>query len=92
MSSVRAHILVSGMVQGVGYRYFVLRTATHLGLTGWVKNLPSGEVEIVAEGPKGLVESFSRDLRTGNPYASVRRVEVAWEPFTGRTKGFEIVY
>ncbi len=89
---VQAHILVSGMVQGVGYRYFAVRAAKNLGLTGWVKNLRSGEVEVLAEGQRGLVESLIQDLWTGNPYASVRNVQVDWRPYSAQFKGFEVAY
>jgi len=89
---VQAHILVSGMVQGIGYRFFVFRHARSLQLSGWVKNLPSGEVEICAEGQRGMIESLILDLWTGNPYATVRNVEVAWRVISGRFKGFDIVH
>ena len=88
---VQAHILVSGMVQGVGYRFFVFRHARSLQLSGWVKNLPSGEVEIRVEGQRGMIEAFIQELWTGNPSAAVRNVEVAWQAFSGRFKGFDIV-
>jgi acylphosphatase len=89
---IEAHIIVSGMVQGVGYRYFVCRRARTLRLDGWVKNLPSGEVEICAEGERGLIETLIRDLRTGNPYAAVRGVSVDWSAFSGRFTGFAIAH
>jgi acylphosphatase len=75
-AEIQAHIIVSGMVQGVGYRFFVAAFAKRTWLTGWVKNLFFGEVEIPAEGPVG---SLVRDLWTGNPYASVRSVRVEGE-------------
>ncbi|MBN2029380.1 acylphosphatase [bacterium] len=88
----RAHIIVSGMVQGVGYRYFVCKNARRMELTGWVKNLMSGEVEIEVEGPKGLVESFIQELWTGNAWATVRNVDVRWEPYRGKYTGFDITF
>lgn len=88
----RAHIIVSGMVQGVGYRYFVCKNARKMELTGRVKNLMSGEVEIEAEGPKGLVETFIQELWTGNAWATVRNVEVNWEPYQGKYDGFDITF
>jgi acylphosphatase len=90
--SSQAHILVTGMVQGIGYRYFVKRLAASLGLPGWVKNLPSGQVEIAVEGDRSLIESMIRDLKTGHPYASVRQVAVEWGPWTGRWKEFRVAY
>ncbi len=89
---VRGHIIVSGMVQGVGYRYFVCKNARRMELTGWVKNLFSGEVEIEIEGPKGLVESFVQVLWTGNAWATVRNVEVNWEKYQGKYTGFDITF
>ncbi len=88
----RAHVIVSGMVQGVGYRYFVCKNARRMELTGWVKNLMSGEVEIEVEGPRGLIESFVQELWTGNAWATVRNVDVNWEPYQGRYNGFDITF
>ena len=88
----RAHIIVSGMVQGVGYRFFVTKIARRMELTGWVKNLPSGEVEIEVEGPKGLVETLITELKTGNSWAMVRNVEIAWEKYQGKYTGFDIAF
>jgi len=87
-----AHIIVSGMVQGVGYRHFVLRSARRMQLTGWVKNLVTGEVEIRVEGDRGLIESLIAELRTGNPWARVNHVEVIWEKFSGKWDGFDVVF
>lgn len=87
-----AHIIVSGMVQGVGFRYFVYRTASRMDLTGWVKNLPNGEVEIEVEGSKGMIESFIKELPTGNPSAVVKNIDVDWKNPTGKYSGFEITF
>jgi acylphosphatase len=87
---VQAIILVSGMVQGVGYRFFVSRQAHKYGLTGWVRNLPDGNVEILAEGVRGLIEELAQDLYTGNPYAHVSGVRVNYQTYTGKYKSFEI--
>jgi acylphosphatase len=86
----QAHILISGMVQGIGYRYFVARLASRMHLTGWVRNIPHGEVEILAEGQKAQIEALIQSLRTEHPYASVRNVKVEWGAFTGKWQGFEI--
>ncbi len=88
----RAHVIVSGMVQGVGYRYFVKRAAAKYGLTGWVKNLPHGEVELEAEGERGRVEALLAELWTGSSYASVRNIETAWLPPSGTWQNFDIVF
>lgn len=89
---IRAHIVVSGVVQGVGYRYFVLKAARKMELTGWVKNLHTGEVEIDVEGSRGLVESLIKELWTGNPWATVRNVDVEWDKNTGQYTGFDITF
>jgi len=89
---VHAHIIVSGMVQGVGYRYFVVRTARKLDLTGWVKNLPNGEVEIETEGQKGNIQSLIDELPVGNPSAVVRNVDVHWSKPTGKYSDFDVVF
>ena len=89
---VEAKIIVSGIVQGVGYRYFVMKLAHKRELTGWVKNLPTGQVEIEVEGPRGLIEAMIQELPIGNPWASVRDVEVHWEKYKGKYTGFDITY
>ncbi len=67
---------VSGRVQGVGFRYFARRTATRLGLAGWVRNLPDGRVEALAEGNPEALRRFEEELRSGPTLASVREVRV----------------
>ena len=59
---VRAHIFYSGTVQGIGFRYTVNRLADPLGLNGWVRNVNDGRVEILAEGPRGTIEEFCRQI------------------------------
>ena len=73
-STVR--IIISGFVQGVGFRWFTLRQAESLGLKGYAKNLPSGQVEVVAQGDKGLIDEFIKVLRVGPSYASVSDVQL----------------
>lgn len=75
----RAEIIVNGLVQGVGFRYFVYREALKLNLTGYTINLYTGEVLTVAEGEKGLVEEFIKKLRTGPSHASVKNCFVEWK-------------
>ncbi len=74
----RLEATVHGFVQGVGYRAFVVRTATRLRLTGWVANRPDGGVECVAEGPRSELERLVEELRDGPSYADVDRVDVRW--------------
>jgi acylphosphatase len=73
-----AHIVVSGLVQGVGYRYFALRRAEKLGVTGYARNLPDGRVEILACGAEGLIADFVAILRVGPAASSVGDVAVEW--------------
>src|SRR5439155_8803220 len=82
--------LVSGRVQGVGFRFFAEAAALREGLHGWVRNLPDGRVEISAEGDAEALERFERHVRHGPPGARVERVDVDDELPTGRATGFEI--
>ena len=68
--------VVSGRVQGVGFRYFVLRRAQALGLSGWVRNLPNGAVEVHAWGGKGEVDKLAELLGVGPRSAKVTNVEI----------------
>lgn len=86
----RAHIIVTGRVQGVSYRYFVRQTARRLGLTGRVKNLPDGRVEILLEGNRERIEDLIRELPEGNSLASVRHINTEWETCTGEFNDFYI--
>ena len=87
----KLHILVSGRVTGVGFRYFVERVAQTLKLSGWVRNLPDDRVESVAEGEEKALEDFVAKLRQGPPFARVDEIEADWGPATGDFDGFRIV-
>jgi acylphosphatase len=80
---IRAHIFVSGKVQGVGYRAATWDTATLLKLKGWVRNLRDGRVEAVFEGPAPSVAEIIRWCHQGPPAAIVQDVTVAYEPPQG---------
>ena len=67
--------VVVGRVQGVGYRYFVLREAARLGVVGFARNRPDGSVEVVAEGTEGALSTLEERLREGPAFASVSGVE-----------------
>ena len=67
--------LVAGRVQGVGYRYFVLREAESLGVTGYARNLPDGRVEVMAEGSEDALQAFEKRLHEGPAFASVAALE-----------------
>ncbi|MBW4633343.1 MAG: acylphosphatase [Iphinoe sp. HA4291-MV1] len=86
---VRAHVFISGRVQGVGYRYSTVDTATQLRLTGWVRNLPDGRVEAVFEGSQEVVEDMIRWCYQGPPAAMVKEVLVEYEEPEG-LRGFEV--
>ncbi len=75
MSEAARLYRVRGQVQGVGFRYFVQRTAADLGLTGYVKNLGDGSVEVFAVGPDPKLAELSRRLWKGPAYSQVRAVE-----------------
>ena len=89
---VRAEIVVTGLVQGVGFRYFVYTQATKLGLKGITKNLYSGEVFTIAEGEKTLVEELVKKIKVGPMHAAVRGHSVKWKPATNEFSRFEIDY
>ncbi len=89
---IGAHILVSGLVQGVGFRWFVEREAKKLGLKGYVKNLFTGEVEVVVEGDRGMIEELIEVLRVGNRASRVKDVRVTWRPFENKYKDFRITF
>jgi len=85
----RAHVYVSGRVQGVFFRATTRDRADEVGVDGWVKNLPDGRVEAVFEGTEAQVEELVEFCRTGSPSASVEDVEVAYGEPEG-LEGFEI--
>jgi len=84
------HVRIDGRVQGVGYRAWTARTATELGLAGWVRNRRDGSVEAVFQGPADVVDAMVRLARTGPRYAAVEQVEVIGEG-VGVYDGFEVL-
>ncbi|MCL4540679.1 MAG: acylphosphatase [Bacteroidetes bacterium] len=88
MNDSRVHLHISGMVQGVGYRFYAARKAAVYGLKGFVKNLVDGRVEVIAEGDRGLVEEFIKDLKRGPISAHVTDVRIEWEKPTFEFDGF----
>jgi acylphosphatase len=89
-SNLRLHVIVEGHVQGVGFRYYVSEKALFLGLTGWVRNMYEGQVEVVAEGPRGDLENLLRNLQRGPSGAYVSNVSEDWSPATGDFSRFSI--
>jgi acylphosphatase len=88
----RAHIFVSGRVQGVFFRDHTQRWASSLGLTGWVRNLYDGRVEAVVEGGQEKIEELITKLKQGPPMADVTNVNISWENFVGEFEGFRITW
>jgi acylphosphatase len=86
----RLEATVVGRVQGVGYRYFVLREATALGLEGWVANTAEGWVRCVAEGPETALDVLLGRLEVGPPSATVDHIARTWLPATGGLGTFSI--
>jgi acylphosphatase len=86
----RAHVYVSGQVQGVFFRDSAREKAEHLGLTGWVKNLPDGRVEALFEGPSEKVREVIQWCKQGPPHATVEDVETEFEASQGDLTGFEV--
>lgn len=74
---IQYHLFISGRVQGVSYRYSAMEIATDLGLTGWVKNLADGRVEILAEGTEDALDQFLLWTKQGPRFAKVERVTLA---------------
>lgn len=83
---------VYGHVQGVFFRAFVAQQAKGLGLTGYVRNLPGGEVEVAAEGERKQLERLLSQLKTGPPAARVEKVATKWSEYSGSYSGFSIRY
>jgi len=87
---VRAHVLVSGRVQGVYFRATAADEGGRLGLTGWVRNLPDGRVEAVVEGPRERVQRFVTWCGAGPPSAKVTDVTTRWHEPSDEFTGFSI--
>jgi acylphosphatase len=88
----RAHVFISGRVQGVNFRWYTQRKAQELGVTGWVRNLWDGRVEAVFEGEGKPVQRAVDWCHVGPPSAQVDRVEVNYEQPTGEFSRFRITW
>jgi len=84
------HVVIRGRVQGVGFRYFAAREARRLEVSGVVRNLVDGAVEVEAEGDRASLERLVEALRAGPRAARVVSVDVGWSEGTARHRGFEI--
>ena len=89
---VRAHLYISGIVQGVFFRTHTQDVARGLGLTGWVRNLHDGRVEVIAEGAKEQIEQLIQWCHKGPPGASVDGVEIDWQDATDEFKNFDMIH
>ena len=86
------HARVDGVVQGVGFRYSALHQARRLGLSGYVRNLWNGRVEVVAEGQQEQLQQLERWLHRGPPGAIVHRVDTHYTPYQGVYRTFTIEF
>jgi acylphosphatase len=87
---VARHFRIRGRVQGVGYRYFTQRIALRLGVCGWVRNLPNGDVEVYAEADRAALASFREELERGPASSAVDAVTEEAAVRTERYSSFEI--
>jgi len=91
-TKVRAHVTISGRVQGVFYRMETLRAAERIGVCGWVRNRHDGTVEAVFEGDKQQVDAILDWCWSGPDHARVDDVKLRWEDYTGEFNRFDVTY
>jgi acylphosphatase len=89
---IRAEIIAVGLVQGVGFRHFVYQNAKSLGLTGYVKNLYTGEVLTVVEGERYKVEELFKKIKIGPSYSRVTKATIEYSKAKNEFKTFEVRY
>lgn len=89
---IARYFLITGKVQGVGYRYFAMRAANQYQISGYVRNLSSGQVEVVAEGQREAMESFKKELAAGPYHAQVIQVEERALEISSNYQNFRIEY
>ncbi len=87
---VRAHLLISGRVQGVGFRYRAQNIAQNLGVRGWIKNCWDGKVEVVMEGEEDKVKKLIDWCYQGPRSAEIEKIDLEWEEFKGEFTNFDI--
>lgn len=88
----RVHVYIHGDVTGVGFRFWTIKNAQKLGLTGWVRNTDRGLVEAVLEGQENKVQEMIEKCKKGPEVGWVEKVKVEWEEATSEFSTFEIVY
>ena len=91
-SKKRVHVFYSGRVQGVGFRFTAEQVALSLRIVGWVKNLPDGRVEVVAEGEEAKLVLFLEKMKNGPMKPYIRSVSVEWEKASGEFGDFGIQF
>ncbi len=89
---VRAHVIISGRVQGVFFRVETKRAAERFGVLGWVRNRPDGTVEAVFEGGQQAVDAILTWCNEGPDLAVVENVDLKWQDYSGEFKRFDITY
>lgn len=90
MTQHTVHMLVTGHVQGVGFRFYVRKVAEELGITGWTRNLATGEVEVLASGEDRSLRTFISRLTVGPSRAQVHSVKTEWRDEPPSERGFLI--
>ena len=91
ISMARARVFFKGKVQGVWFRANCQKKALELGLVGWVRNLPDGNVESIIEGPRSLIVDFIDWNRSSQPFARVRDMDIEWETEKGDLDTFSVI-
>jgi acylphosphatase len=89
---MKAQIIVQGIVQGVSYRFFAVKMAKQHNIKGYARNLPDGNVEVIAEGDEGMVNEFIKQLKIGPPAAHVTGIDVKWDNTDSGFDNFGIRY
>ena len=91
MNRCRMQVVYSGRVQGVGFRYTAKKASAGFEVTGTVRNLPDGRVELLAEGARDELEAFRQGIRDAGLEHFIRNEDVHWSEASGNLRGFEIV-
>lgn len=89
-NKIRVHIRISGRVQGVAFRYYARNMANRLGIKGWIRNLPDGDVEVVIEGMKNRIVQMISWCKKGPNLAIVENVKIDRQPYAGEFQQFNI--
>lgn len=87
---MKATIIVQGVVQGVGYRFFTVEIAKQYNIKGYARNLPDGNVEVIAEGDEGMINDFIKRLKVGPPSARVTGIDIRWDDVEFGFETFDI--